>query len=292
MLHRVRLPISQDELRDRIYRGEILLFCGLAAVKKFCDITRQICESTLNNSDPVNSHNTANYADWLKTIYQFQREARDGKPCKQAFSEALEAIGLNLDDTFCDRFIFRVVPPKSDLAEGAHSRVDTHRDTWGAGIYQQMNWWAPLYPYDVANGIQFYLDYFDQPIANTTAEWRYEQYSDARQQQSAELKPDFKSVPSLLEKPLGRIFRPVIEPGELLCFSAAHLHGSGTNNTAQSRFSYETRTVNLQDIRSGKQAANVDNDSSAQLLKLFRKLSDASPLTQADFECVNEPAES
>lgn len=284
MLHKITLPISQIELRERTYRGEILHFAKLPAVEKFCDIARQMCESTLDSSDPVNSHKTSNYNDWLKVIYQFQLAAQNEQLCHQAFSEALQNIGLKLNETFCDRFIFRVVPPKSEQAEGAHSWVDTHRDTWGAGIYQQMNWWAPLYPYKATSGIEFYLDHFDQPIANTTTEWRYEQFASARQQQSAELKPDFKSIPSLLEKPSGRVFKPVIEPGELLCFSAAHLHGSGTNATGQSRFSYETRTVNLRDIRSGEKARNVDNDSSAQLLKLFKNLSDGSPLTKAHFD--------
>jgi hypothetical protein len=284
MLHRVTLPISQVELRERIYRGEILHFTQLSGVDKFCDIARRICESTLVSSDPVSSHKAANYRDWLKAVYQFQLKAQDEQHCKQAFAETLQSIGLKLDETFCDRFIFRVVPPKNDHVEGSHSWVDTHRDTWGAGIYQQMNWWAPLYPYEASNGIEFYLDHFNRPIANTSAEWRYEQFATARQQLSAELKPVFKSIPSLLEKPSGVVFKPVIEPGELLCFSAAHLHGSGTNHTQQSRFSYETRTVNLEDILSGEKAHNIDNDSSAQLLKLFSKLSDGSPLTKAHFE--------
>ena len=287
MLHKVTLPIAQGELRERIYRGEILHFDQLPAIEIFCEIARQICEATLETIDPVNSHKTPDYSHWLKTIHQFQLAANGEQQCKQAFSEALQSVGLKLDETFCDRFIFRVVPPQTSQTEGAHSWVDTHRDTWGAGIYQQMNWWAPLYPYDATNGIQFYLDHFDQPIANTTAEWQYEQFANARQKQSAELKPAFKSIPSLLEKPSGRIFRPLIKPGELLCFSAAHLHGSSINNTQHSRFSYETRTVNLQDILSGKKARNIDNNSEGQLLKLFKKLSDGSPLTKAHFDPID-----
>lgn len=286
MLHKVNWPMSQQELRQRIYRGEILHFSNLPAIGKFCDIARHVCEQTLNHSNPVKSHQTENYNLWLKQVFQFQLTGRDEPQCKQAFSEALHNIGLNLDDTFCDRFIFRVVPPQSDQEEGAHSWVDTHRDTWGAGIYQQINWWAPLYSYEAGNGIEFYLDHFNKPIANTTADWRYEQFASARKLQSDELKPGFKSIPSLLEKPTGPIFRPVIEPGELLCFSAAHLHGSGINTTGQSRFSYETRTVNLQDIQSDEKARNVDNDSSAQLLKLFKNLADGSPLTKAHFDLI------
>ncbi|MFT5657207.1 MAG: hypothetical protein ACI9KN_000479 [Gammaproteobacteria bacterium] len=284
MLQQIDQPISPAELRERVYAGEILHFTSLPEIKQFCNGARQICESLLDSAEPVNSHKTADYNEWLKQVYRFQLAARANVDCKKMFSQALESIGLKLAESFCDRFIFRVVPPQSDQAQGTHSWVGTHRDTWGAGIYQQINWWAPIYPYAEGCGIEFYPDYFKRPIANTTAEWRYEQFSSARRQQSVELKPRFMSVPNLLEKPTSAIFKPVIQPGELLCFSAAHLHGSGTNLSDHCRFSFETRTVNLQDIRSGCRAKNVDNDSSAQLLKLFSNLADGSPLTRAHFD--------
>jgi hypothetical protein len=283
MLHEIKQPISQAELRTRVFSGEILHFTQIPAMNEFCKIARQICKLTLEDSNPVNSHQATNYSHWLKAIYHYQLAAQDEPLCKKAFSEALQSIGLKLDETFCDRFVFRVVPPKTDKAEGANSWLETHRDTWGAGIYQQINWWGPLYSYELGNGIEFYPDHFKQPIANTSAEWRYEQFASARQAQLAELKPEFKPIPSVLEKPNGPIFKPVIKPGGLLCFSAAHLHGSSKSVSSHTRFSFETRTVNWQDIQSGEKAPNVDNDSNAQLLKLFKNLSDDSPLTQVHF---------
>jgi hypothetical protein len=164
MLYEVTLPISQVELRARVFSGEILHFTQIPEVDQFCDIARQICESTLENLDPVNSHQTKNYSQWLKTIYQYQLAAQNEQQCQQVFSQALQNISLKLNDTFCDRFIFRVVPPQSDQTEGAHSWVDTHRDTWGAGIYQQINWWAPLYSYEAGNGIEFFLITLNSPL--------------------------------------------------------------------------------------------------------------------------------
>ena len=284
MLQEIKQPISQAELRTRVFRGEILHFTQIPAINEFCAIARQICRLTLENTDPVNSHRAGSYDHWLKAIYQYQLAAQKEAQCKKAFSEALQNIGLKLDETFCDRFVFRVVPPQTEKSEGANSWLETHRDTWGAGVYQQINWWGPVYSYSAGNGIEFYPDHFEQPIANTSAEWRYEQFASARQVQSAELKPKFKPIPSVLEKPKGPIFKPTIKPGELLCFSAAHLHGSSTNVTNLTRFSYETRTVNCQDIQSGAKAPNVDNSSNAQLLKLFKNLSDNSPLTKTHFD--------
>lgn len=283
MLQTITRSISPEQLRERVYRGEILHFPQQPAIIEFCRANQQLCETMLNTAKPTQSHQDIERSHWLKLIHQFQQTAKANPFCQTAFSKLIISLGLNLTDTFCDRFIFRVVPPQSDHANGSQAHVDTHRDTWGAGIYQQFNWWGPLYPYSLNSGIEFYLDYFDQPIANNTADWSYEKYRKVRQQQSEELRPKYKSVPSLSEKPQGRIFRPQIEPGDILCFSAAHLHGSSTNLRDQCRFSFETRTVNLDDIHSDLKAPNVDNASDGRLVKLFKNMHDNSVLTEAHF---------
>jgi len=283
LLTRITQPVSQSELRERVYRGEILHFQNLPGVNSFCQHARTICETLLDCSSPVNSHRYIEPGNWQKLIFQYQLAARHSPDCFESFSNTLQDLGLDLNETFCDRFIFRAVPPHSFDVNGAHTWVDTHRDTWGAGIYQQINWWGPLYPYPESAGIEFYPDHFDQAIANTTANWSHEKYLAARKQQSAELKPDYKSIPSLLETPRGKVLRPRIEAGDILCFSAAHLHGSSINHTDNCRFSFETRTVNLEDIESGLKAPNCDNDSDDQLLKLFHNLVDGEKLEARHF---------
>jgi hypothetical protein len=52
--------------------------------------------------------------------------------------------------------------------------------------------------------------------------------------------------------------RVAIEPGDLLCFSGAHLHAGVPNHTALARFSIETRTVDVEDLAVGRGAPNVD----------------------------------
>jgi len=99
MLHRVTQPISQGELRERIYSGEILHFTQISALNQFCDSARQICESTLNSSDPVNSHKVANYSDWLKAVYQFQLAANNEqqwKHCKVLVYNLMRLFAIDL----------------------------------------------------------------------------------------------------------------------------------------------------------------------------------------------------
>jgi ectoine hydroxylase-related dioxygenase (phytanoyl-CoA dioxygenase family) len=52
--------------------------------------------------------------------------------------------------------------------------------------------------------------------------------------------------------------RIVIEPGDLLCFSGAHLHASVPNTSGATRFSVEVRTVSVDDVHAGRGAPNLD----------------------------------
>ncbi len=283
MLQTIDQPISPAALRQRIFQGEILLFPQHPAIIEFCQSVQVLCEQMLDTDLPTHSHLGIDRHNWLDQIFQFQQAAKAHPVCRTAFATFVEGLGLRLSNTFRDRFIFRVVPPQSDHSNGAHAFVDTHRDSWGAGIYQQINWWGALYDYPADTGIEFYPDYFDQPIVNNTADWSYEKYRDARQRQSQELKPDYKSVPSLLVQPSGTCFRPQIKPGDIIAFSSAHLHGSSDNVTDSCRFSFETRTVNRDDIHSGLRAPNVDNASNEQMLRLFTNMADGSRLSKQDF---------
>ena len=50
----------------------------------------------------------------------------------------------------------------------------------------------------------------------------------------------------------------VVEPGDLLCFSGAHLHASVPNTSAEARVSVELRTVNRDDLEEGRGAPDLD----------------------------------
>ena len=72
--------------------------------------------------------------------------------------------------------------------------------------------------------------------------------------------------------------RIVIEPGDLLCFSGAHLHASVPNVSDRARVSVELRTVNLDDLARGRGAPKIDGHAPQVPLEWFRSMEDGSPL--------------
>lgn len=99
---------------------------------------------------------------------------------------------------------------------------------------------------------------------------------------SPEARKAYPKLPGLLERPeAGSGLPVVIAPGDLLCFSAQHLHGGQPNTSAVVRFSLECRSVNLADVRQRRAAPNSDGAAPCIAWHWFKRLDDGLPLDEA-----------
>ena len=185
---------------------------------------------------------------------------------------ALEHVGVDPARTYWDRTFLRVVEP---LAPGEDARsIGFHRDTWGSNVLAQVNWWTPLEPITAERTIAFYPAYWSRPIANSSADWDLDEIRERRARgEEVEIVPEpTEPVDTASE------LRMVIEPGDLLCFSGAHLHASVPNTSGERRVSVELRTVNADDHERGRGAPDLDGRAPRVPLHWFRSMADESPL--------------
>ena len=70
----------------------------------------------------------------------------------------------------------------------------------------------------------------------------------------------------------------MVEPGDVLCFSGAHLHAGTPNSTGVARFSIEARTVDAGDAAAKRGAPNVDGAAPRIASDWFRHVLDDTPL--------------
>jgi Phytanoyl-CoA dioxygenase (PhyH) len=191
---------------------------------------------------------------------------------------ALDQVGVATDLTYWDAPRLRIVPP------GAERRVGTigfHRDTWGSNVLAQTNWWLPLRPLTGERTIAFYPEYWSKPIANTSADWDLAEIRERRR--AGEPIDDLPIVPEPSEPVSTEAeLRMVVEPGDLLCFSGAHLHASVPNTSAEARVSVELRTVHSDDLEGGRGAPNLDGRAPVTPYYWFRSMLDGEPLNGDD----------
>ena len=269
-------PISKigdlKKFKEEIYSGRIFSFkknsISLNLVAEIKNLISTSYEGHLDNFHHFEKHEDLS----VKLI----NELKNQKTLKDLFKSFLTDIGFNQGKTYWDKFVVRIAPASDKFKPRENSRIGIHRDTWGTNIHQQINWWAPINDLDVKNTLIFYPDYFSKKVRNSTASWDLNVYLEKRKQNDF----SYPSAPELLESLATDIKTlPItIEPGEILCFSGSHLHSSTKEKSLKTRFSYEIRTVCMDDIESNMQAPNIDCDLKWQFPKIFRHVETNSQL--------------
>jgi len=210
-------------------------------------------------------------------IDELQRQVRTDGRMKELFRAALGYVGVDPARSYWDSIYLRLVPPIEADAERQVGRIGFHRDTWGSNVLQQTNWWATIRPLSADRTIAFYPAYWSRPIANTSADWDLDEIRALRR--SGKRDEDIAIVPEPSEPvDTSSELRIVVEPGDLLCFSGAHLHATVPNVSDQTRVSVELRTVSLDDLAQDRGAPDVDGRAPRVPFEWFKSMEDGSPL--------------
>ena len=260
--------------RELVYGGGLLIFEDVKPIARLCEFTDGLIQGSLGAPDPVWAQFELKAEDYAERIDRLQKQYPKNESVKSLFREALEKVGVSIGKTCWDRISLRAFPHSEELTDRGPGRLGVHRDTWGSNVYAQTNWWAPIYPITAGRTIAFYPAYWSRPIEDTSASWSLEKVRAARRagHSSVPLVPELvEPVDSASE------LRVVLEPGDLLCFSRAHLHVGVPNSTGVARFSIETRTADEEDV-AGTGAPNVDGAASEEHPEWFSNVGDGTPL--------------
>jgi hypothetical protein len=215
----------------------------------------------------------------VDAIRELQARFRDDEEVLRLFGSALRHVGVDAARTYWDSLYLRVVPPTAGGGDQV-GRIGFHRDTWASNVLMQTNWWVTIRPLSADRTLAFYPRYWSRPIENTSAGWDLDAIRARRRSGESEVLP---IVPEPTEPvDTSSELRVVIEPGDLLCFSGAHLHATVPNVSARTRCSVELRTVNVDDLERGRGAPDLDGRAPVVPLEWFHSMVDGAALTRED----------
>ena len=272
--------------RGRVYRGELLVFRGLPAMRALAARARAMAEAAFAPWPPPLAQDSLGPADFLARAAELRRSFMHDGEVRAAFRAVIEALGLDPASTYADRLILRL-QPSGDAYSGRRVRdLPPHRDTWGSNLMAQINLWGPVFPLEPGATMVIWPALFDRPVPNTSADWDLLRLREERGRYP--LLPVLRGpVPGGGEAAAEAEVPVLIAPGDLLCFSGAHLHASRPNRTGRIRVSVDSRTVDLADIRAGRGAVNVDGRAPRDGRDWFHRVSDGDRLAEA----CTKPAE-
>lgn len=246
-------PQNEAERNRRIYDGHVLVFRDVPALHRLTARLVRLVESRFGG-EPERVHTRLDVAGQAEAAETIRQDVARDEATRDLLTETLREVGADLSNTFRDPLKLRMQPPAVGQDSALVAPLAAHRDTWGSNVMAQTNWWAPALPITAERTIALFPQAFRKPVPNDSAAWDLEAFLAARREGR-----DYPMLPAATETPDPATAVPfVIAPGDLLCFSGAHLHASVVNSTGTTRFSLEWRSVNGPDAKAGHGAPNVD----------------------------------
>lgn len=199
-------------------------------------------------------------SDYRRLATRARTRVADDPVIQREWRGVLAAVGYGPESLWLDRVRLRVVPSR-DVDHRRLAPLPPHRDTWASRIMAQVNWWLPLYPLRETSTMLIWPGVFRRPVANNSADWDFEEFK--RAGLGYPLLPAADAHPERPGTPV------LIEPGDLLGFSAAHLHGGIRDASGRTRFGIDSRTVWEPDRRAGRRAPDVDGSPGTEMWAWF-----------------------
>jgi hypothetical protein len=283
MYSNVTQALGPRVLHDRIYAGDVLRFSALAPMRDLAAFTQVFLEDAFAPLVPVEIHRHLSHQQQTESFAQRQRDFARSPEVKLLWRNVFEAAGLAADGLARDALYLRFQPHQDPGTVVPRARTTAtiafHRDTWGSNLYAQTNWWTPIYDIDEGRTFAIYPSLWDRPVANTSAEFDLAALLEQSKAGGRNAVDADAAIPHLSEELEVADATPVlIAPGEIIAFSSAHAHAGVPNSTDLTRISLETRTLWIDDVRSGRGAPNVDGFARWMSPGMFRRVSDETPL--------------
>jgi hypothetical protein len=190
------------------------------------------------------------------------------------------AMGADPDVTYFDLPRLRVVPSDAYLTSGVSYAYKAHRDTWYAHPKELVNYWVPVFDCVGENVMSMWTGYWDRPVRNSSSGFDYDNWvAEQRFKASSIIGVESRPHPLPLEAidPMCDI-RIAGNAGDVMLFSTCHLHSTAPNVSGVTRFSYDLRTLDIEDFMHGRGPRNPDGEATGTTVGDFLRVADLEPL--------------
>jgi hypothetical protein len=274
--------ISDDQRRERIYRGGIFVFSPRPSTVAFTEFARGLIEEAFAPLDPLRAQYELPVEKFVEIVAPLQPHFIHHPESKRLIRAIVTDLGCDPEQTYFDVPRLRVQAHGDYLTAGVGYRLHPHRDTWYAAPPSQLNWWSAVYPFEAESAMSFFPKYFDRAVRNGSHEFdMYEWNSKQRRDAAKQVGNDTRKQPRAEEDvDLEGEFRIVLPPGGVIQFSGAQFHATVPNTSGRTRFSVDFRTVHVADVAAQRGALNVDSHGTGTTLRAHLRTTDFEPLPE------------
>jgi hypothetical protein len=267
-------PLSNDDLRPKLYQGNLVILTRLRALGDFVEYTREELAELFKPHDPEQVHEHIEPAEMAKILGTWKPRFIHSDQSRKLVRAVIQEAGFAPEQTHYDLPKPRTSFPVGHLTTGVAFAFPWHRDVWYSAPAQQINWWLPVFPVREDNAMSFDLASFDRAVPNSSDAFDYYQNNASRLTTAAQVTKERQARPGALDHRPDRELIILPAPGEVLLFSGAQLHASTPNTSGRARFSVDFRTVYAPDLLAGRGAPLVDVNCTGTAIRDFINVAD------------------
>ena len=261
--------VTNRELRQLIYRGDIAVLTRLAPVQEFVEFARAELRRLFSPHDPLNAHQHYSPEEAARMLGVWKPHFIHHPRSKELTRAIAAAAGFDPGDTYYDVPKPRTSFPHDHLTTGIAFAFPWHRDTWYAAPAQQINLWFPVFDLRPDNAMRFDLHSFARSVENDSGGFDSYQANRDRLTAAKQVGKDTRSRPGATNHAAAEELVLLPAPGQVIVFSGAQLHGSIVNTSGISRYSVDFRILSRHDLEAGIGAPMVDVHCSGTMLREF-----------------------
>lgn len=275
--------LTDAERRELIYSGDIFLISALKSTSKMSDYAFQVLCDKFQTNEPETAFNHLPVEEFAKTVEKVKNEFTNSLYSKELIREFLMEIDSDPKEYFFDVPRIRIVPNYDYLHTGISYAYAPHRDTWYGGPSYQINHWMPVMSIKSEVAMAVWPNYFSTPVQNSSQEFDITFWDKVQRKKAVEnIKVESRPHPLPLEEiNTESELRIAGNPGDIMIFSANHLHGTIPNRTNRARFSIDFRTFNKSDIQTANNSVNTDSKATGMDGDYLRQMFDAHTFSSA-----------
>jgi hypothetical protein len=281
--------IPAEDLRQRLYSGDLIMLTKLRALEEFVDYMRAELTELFAPYDPEHAHEYIEPTEMAKLLGAWKPRWIHAERSRDLVRAIIAEAGFQREFTHYDVPKPRTSFPSGHLTTGIAFAFPWHRDVWYSAPAQQINWWLPVFPVRETNAMSFDLANFACAVPNTSCDFDYYENNARRLNTAKSVGKESQARPGAIDHSPGVDVIPLPAPGQVLLFSGAQLHTSIPNSSGLARYSVDFRTVDTRDLLAGRGAPLADAYCTGTAVRDFVSIKDESPFDEQTVRSIFGP---
>jgi hypothetical protein len=267
------------ELRRRLFNGDIVIIEPTSSSLELAALARDLVWEAFTPLNPLDAHSSIGPDEYATALKTAKSKLEQHPQTQRLVVGILADLRCNPATTLFSAPHLQCMPNEGYLSSGPTRPFQPHRDTWHGAPNMQINWWMPVFDMTPENGIAFHPEFWGRPVPNSSSEYNHDEWTAANRDASVAESVHPTIVGDVeLDSIHNPSFKPILQTGGIVLFSAAHLHSTVVNRTDQTRFSIDFRTVDAEDVATFEGADNVDAEATGTTLRSFLSAATLEPL--------------